>query len=83
MKAPLESLVLTSIVAKLHHFSKPSTASEPVVQRPGVRGTRIGFDGLSRRAKRVKRAAQRVKLEGASPGLIRLKGLREPDQKGF
>ena len=44
MKAPLESLVLTSIVAKLHHFSKPSTASEPVVKRPRVRGTRIGLD---------------------------------------
>ena len=76
MKAPLESLVLTSIVAKLHHFSKTLyRQSSPWSSGQVCSGTRIGLDGLSRRAKRVKRAARRVKLERASPGLNKAQGV--------
>ncbi len=54
-----------------------------VIKRPKMRGTRIGLDRLAQRAKTMKTANRRVKLERVSPGLIRLKGLREPDLKGF
>jgi hypothetical protein len=75
MKAPLESLALRLIVAKLHHFSKPSAACESLIKRPRIGETRVGIDELSQRAKRVIKAPRSVKLERASPGLNKAQGV--------